>query len=143
MPGDPAPVHASAVALWGRGVLVLGAAGAGKSSLALTLMAHGARLIADDRTCLAPRDQRLLAWAPKTLLGRIEARGVGILFADPAPPTPIALAVDLDQAEADRIPPKRSWAHCDIAVPLILGRANPSLPHAILQWMKGGRADDP
>ena len=46
----PVKIHASCVALAGKGVLILGDSGAGKSDLALRLMDDGARLVADDRT---------------------------------------------------------------------------------------------
>ena len=67
-------VHASCVALGGRGVLILGGSGAGKSGLALQLMAYGAALVSDDRTILSNRDGALQAAAPDTIRGRIEAR---------------------------------------------------------------------
>lgn len=45
-------IHASAVSLAGRGLLILGASGTGKSGLALEMMSRGAVLIADDRVRL-------------------------------------------------------------------------------------------
>lgn len=47
-----APLHASAVALGGRAVLVCGAGGAGKSSFAAALIAQGGHLISDDLSAL-------------------------------------------------------------------------------------------
>lgn len=47
-----APLHASAVAIGGRAVLVCGAGGAGKSSFAATLVGQGGRLISDDLSVL-------------------------------------------------------------------------------------------
>ena len=41
-------LHASTVAIAGRGLLILGASGAGKSALALSLIALGAMLVADE-----------------------------------------------------------------------------------------------
>ncbi len=134
-------VHASTVALDGRGVIVMGAAGRGKSTLALGLLGMGGRLVADDRTCLARRGAALLAWAPPAILGRIEARGIGILAAEPAPPTAIALAVDLDRAEDTRLPPLREWSALGCSCPLIHGAQHPHLAWAIAQYLKGGRTD--
>lgn len=48
-------LHASAVALGPRGLLILGAAGAGKTTLALALVALGAELVADDRVLVSPQ----------------------------------------------------------------------------------------
>jgi len=54
-------LHASAVSLESRGVLVLGESGSGKSTAAATLCArHGAELLADDATLLIERDETLL-----------------------------------------------------------------------------------
>ncbi|MBJ3763591.1 serine kinase [Maribius pontilimi] len=135
--------HASAAALDGSGVLILGASGTGKSRLALGLLAHGFHLVADDRTCLGRRGADLIAWAPASILGRIEARGVGILNATPAPPTRIRLVVDLDRDEPDRLPPHRTWSARGWTGPLVHGRGNPDLLWAILQYLKAGRADRP
>lgn len=54
-------IHASAVSIDGRGVVIMGRAGTGKSSLALTLMALGAGLVADDLVRLRDRDGVLMA----------------------------------------------------------------------------------
>ena len=45
-------MHASCVSYENHAVLILGPSGIGKSSLALQLMALGAVLVADDKTCL-------------------------------------------------------------------------------------------
>ncbi|SEH82184.1 HPr kinase/phosphorylase [Paracoccus alkenifer] len=134
-------IHASAVAVEGRGLLILGPSGAGKSSLALALMAQGAQLVADDRVLLDARAGRLIAACPPPLAGRIEARGVGILAAAPAGPTPLALVVDLGRAETMRLPPRRSITLLGIALPLVLGPMGPHLAPALRQLLAGGRSD--
>jgi hypothetical protein len=54
-------LHASAVSLNGRGVLVLGESGSGKSTAAATLCTrHGGELLADDATLLVERGETLL-----------------------------------------------------------------------------------
>lgn len=100
-------VHATTVALDGGSLVILGPSGSGKSTLALQLMAVGATLVADDRTDLSLSAGRLMAQAPLPLLGRIEARGVGILQAEPSAPVPVALACDLGRDEEDRLPQVR------------------------------------
>ncbi len=139
----PLTLHASTVAIAGRGVLIRGASGSGKSALALALLARGAALVADDRTRLARRAGGVLAWAPRGLLGLVEARGVGLLRADPAAPAHLAVVVDLDQAEPHRLPPAR---HCDIlgvALPLVPAASTPHIADALLQWMKTGDRAEP
>lgn len=61
------------------GVLLLGGSGAGKSDLALRLIACGAVLVADDRCDLYISHNALHARAPRLLAGMAEIRGVGIL----------------------------------------------------------------
>ena len=77
------------------GILLLGESGAGKSDLALRLIAEGAQLVADDRVELFVREHALWAQAPKTLAGLIEVRGVGILSLHFEPEAHIGLVVQL------------------------------------------------
>ena len=65
-------MHATTVALRGRGLLILGPSGSGKSTLALQLMAVGARLVADDRTDLTAQGDDVVASCPAALVGTIE-----------------------------------------------------------------------
>lgn len=116
--GSPAPrvsVHATSVVLGPActpfggavegAVLLLGEAGAGKSDVALRLIAMGARLLADDQTQLFAEGGRLFAEAPSSLHGRMEIRGVGIVTLDAAKPAPVILAVMLNaDAGIPRLP---------------------------------------
>lgn len=110
-------VHATAVAIGGRGVLILGASGSGKSDLALRLVDRGATLIADDQVELAPRDGHLRACSPATIHGKLEVRGVGIVDCE-AMAAPIALVVDLDGAP-ERMPEPGSSTFEGIVIPAI------------------------
>jgi HPr Serine kinase C-terminal domain len=65
-------------------VLLLGASGSGKSDVALRLIGMGAQLLSDDQTMLFAESGRLLAEAPRSLYGRIEIRGVGIVTLESA-----------------------------------------------------------
>lgn len=134
-------IHASAVAQAGRGLLILGASGAGKSALALDMMARGAALVADDRVILTREGAALIGACPPQLAGRIEARGVGILNAAPAGPVPLALVVDLDRTEPDRLPPLRHLSLLGVALPLVLGAGSPHLGAALRQLLLAGRSD--
>jgi HPr kinase/phosphorylase len=91
-------VHASAVAIGGRGILIRGTSGSGKSSLVLQLLTadeHGTALVADDRVDLRPQGGRLMAAVPHLLAGLLEVRGHGILRLPYVSPVDIALVVDL------------------------------------------------
>lgn len=138
---QPAPYHATCVAVGDKGVLITGAAGTGKSTLALQLMAYGAQLVADDRVLLKADGNALIASCPPTLQGLIEARNVGILNADPAPQAQIHLVVDLDTSEPDRIPPRREVTLLGCDIPLLHGADTIHLASAILQWMRAGRSE--
>lgn len=132
-------VHATTVALDGGGLVILGPSGSGKSTLALQLMAVGATLVADDRTDLRLSAGRLMAQAPLPLLGRIEARGVGILQAEPSAPVPVALACDLGRDEEDRLPQVHHQHWLGVRVSLVLGPYRPHLYAALRQLMLGRR----
>lgn len=131
-------LHASCVADAGRAMLILGPSGAGKSALALQLIALGARLVADDRTIVTLRDGHPVASCPDPLRGLIEARGIGLLRVDPAPPTPVALAVDLSRAEPQRLPPARTLDLLGTKVGLVLALPGPHLAAALLVLLRGG-----
>ena len=132
-------LHASAVALNGKGVLILGRSGAGKSSLALEMMAYGCQLIADDRVLVWRENGKIIADAPAALSGLIEARGVGLLNASPAGPTRITLICDLDQSNDARLPPAQVYDLMDIAISLVTGPLRPHLGMALRQYLLAGR----
>src|SRR3954462_6380174 len=98
-----ANIHASCVAIGSRGVLLLGASGAGKSDVALRLIDQGARLVADDRTILFVSGNALRAKAPASIKGLLEIRGVGIVELPVRPTAKIALVVRLGK-EDTRLP---------------------------------------
>jgi serine kinase of HPr protein (carbohydrate metabolism regulator) len=96
-------VHASAVSIGGRAVLIGGRSGTGKSDLALRLIDRGAALISDDYTHIRRVKDQAIAAAPATISGKIEMRGVGLVEMTPAADVPVALFVDLDR-EPERMP---------------------------------------
>lgn len=106
-----ATVHASAVLVGARAVLIRGPSGAGKSRLAFALMDAArtgalqfARLVGDDRVHLSPAGGRLLVRPAATLAGLIEVRGVGIVRMPYEPYAVVGLVADLG-ANGERIPP--------------------------------------
>lgn len=131
--------HATTVALGDRGALILGPSGSGKSGLALQLMALGARLVADDRTILTVAEGHLIATCPPALRGRIEARGIGILNAEPIESAAIALAINLGESESDRLPPQRSIVIEGVTIPLVRGSGSAHFPAAVIQLLRAGR----
>ncbi|HEY8603624.1 HPr kinase/phosphatase C-terminal domain-containing protein [Tsuneonella suprasediminis] len=71
--------QATAVAIGGRAVLLEGAPGAGKSSLALALIDRGATLVGDDGVALSRQGVILWAAPPPNIAGLLEIRNVGIV----------------------------------------------------------------
>ena len=106
-----ATVHASAVLVGARAVLIRGPSGSGKSKLARELIesARGngsgfARLVGDDRVHLETVSGRLLVRPAEALAGLLEVCGVGVLRVDHEPVAVVGLVVDLNAVDAERLP---------------------------------------
>ncbi len=123
-------LHATAVALAGKAVLLRGAPGSGKSDLALRLMEGGAELVADDQTCLSRRGAELWAAAPEPLKDLMEVRGIGIVRVPSLAEAPVALLVDLVPIpEVERCPEPEREVLLGIELPRMrLNAAEASAP---------------
>lgn len=121
MPTSPT-VHATCIVIDGRGILLRGASGAGKSRLALhfieTAPAQGrlARLVGDDRVYLEAVEGRLIASVPSTIAGLIERRSSGLRDAgieriDWQPSAPVGLVVDILDDDAEIVIPSKNIRH--------------------------------
>ena len=140
MPADPPEtLHASAVAVAGRGLLILGASGTGKSSLALELIARGATLVSDDGVQVQQTDQGgLLLSPPAAIAGQIEARGVGLITLPYAPAQAFA-AVTLDVVETARLPDRHETVIAGVALPLLHKVESPIFPAMLHAYLSGER----
>lgn len=126
-PPDVAVLHASAVAIRSRGILILGPSGSGKSALALDLISRGAELVADDRVVLRGSGGALRLSPPEAIAGLIEARGIGLLklpFVEAVRPV---VAVDLGQSSSARLPQCGTFRINSLCLPLIAGANAPNL----------------
>jgi serine kinase of HPr protein (carbohydrate metabolism regulator) len=108
---EGATIHASAVLVGARAVLIRGPSGSGKSRLALDLVqaaARGAlrfaRLVADDRVHAQAVHGRLLVRPPQALAGLMEIRGLGLKTLPYEPLAVVGQVVDLGDPEAQRLP---------------------------------------
>jgi HPr kinase/phosphorylase len=104
-------VHASAVLVGDRAVLIRGPSGSGKSRLAFDLILAGragqvptAILVGDDRVHLDTSAGNLTVRPAAELAGLIEIRGLGIRRIDHASEAVVGLVVDLAAADAERLP---------------------------------------
>jgi HPr kinase/phosphorylase len=107
-----ASVHASAVLVGNRAVLIRGASGSGKSRLAFDLILAGragqipaAVLVGDDRVHLSASQGQLMVRPARELAGLIEIRGLGIRRCEFADEGIVGLVVDLAATDAERLPP--------------------------------------
>jgi serine kinase of HPr protein (carbohydrate metabolism regulator) len=108
-------IHASAVLVGPRAVLIRGPSGSGKSKLALALIEAAdtglvpfARLVGDDRVHVEAAHGRLLVRPAATLAGLIEVRGLGLRRLPYEPIAVVGLAVDLAAEDAARLPQPES-----------------------------------
>lgn len=129
---EGASVHASAVLVGARAVLIRGASGSGKSRLALGLILAGRAgqlpetiLIGDDRIRLTVNDDTLLVRGVPELAGKIEVRGLGIRTLGFAPEGHVGLVVDLGAGDAERLPPPQALRT------MVLGLEIPRIPVAV------------
>lgn len=105
-----ATIHGTAVLVGARALLIRGAAGSGKSSLALRLLQAAAagvlpfaRLVGDDRLHADVVHGRLLLRPAEALAGLIEVRGIG-LFRLPYEPVAVAGGIVDLATESLRMP---------------------------------------
>ncbi|WP_340586737.1 HPr kinase/phosphatase C-terminal domain-containing protein [Erythrobacter alti] len=110
--------NVSCVAMRGRAVLITGAPGSGKSSLALALLDRGGELVGDDGVSLEWDGERVVASPPPNTEGLIEIRNVGLLEV-PVTSAKVAIIINLTH-DAERLPLGHGQA-------LLLGREIPQV----------------
>lgn len=110
-PPAQATIHASAVLVGDRAVVIRGPSGSGKSHLAFDLICAGrtgllpnTTLIGDDRIFAVPERGRVVVRHVPELAGLIEIRGLGIRRCAFVPEGVVALIVDLAADDAARLP---------------------------------------
>lgn len=136
-----ATIHASAVLVGARAVLIRGPAGAGKSALALRLLEAGriglvpwARLVGDDRVRLNAAHGRVLVRPAAALAGLIEIRGLDIASMPYEPVAVVGGVVDLAATDAQRLPEpeQRTVALSGVSLPrLALAASGDPFPPAL------------
>ena len=93
-------VHATAVSIAGRALLIIGPSRSGKSRLAFALIgastrARRIRLVGDDCVMLTPSEHGLIARPHPRIAGFIERRGLGIVALAHDTAAPVTAIVDL------------------------------------------------
>lgn len=112
-------IHASAVLVGAKAVLIRGPSGAGKSRLAWELIQAAtqgqlpfARLVADDRAFVEPHSGRLLVRPAHEIAGLIEVHGLGIRQLSYEPVAVVGLVVDLGAPDSARLPDPTAATVC-------------------------------
>lgn len=72
-------LHGGLLSIYGKGVLIRGESGMGKSEIALELIKRGHLLVADDRVDCYRIHNKIVGKAPELLSGMLEIRGIGII----------------------------------------------------------------
>lgn len=72
-------LHGGLISIYGKGVLIRGESGMGKSEVALELIKRGHILVADDRVDCFRIHNKIVGKAPELLQGMLEIRGIGII----------------------------------------------------------------
>ena len=111
--------QATCVAIGGRGVLIEGAPGSGKSSLALALIDRGAVLVGDDGVLLEASEGRLLAVPVPATAGKLEVRNLGLLDFPTVSGVPVALVAVLDAGAERWIEAADSCERSGVKLPLV------------------------
>lgn len=126
--------HATAVAYMGRGLLLLGESGCGKSDLAFRLLDRGWALIGDDQVHVTKEGKALTLAGDPRLHGTLEVRGLGLMPVSALAETaPLTLVARLDGA-VERLPSPHPWSQDAVEIPsLALNAFEPSTPLK-LEW---------
>ena len=107
--------------------------------MALNLIAYGAKLVSDDRTILTTDDKQVIVKPVQSIAGKIEARGIGILFCEFVESAPLIVVVNLDEDETERLPTRRTINYFGYDVDLIRARNNLDIAPALVQFLHAGR----
>ena len=145
---DDSTIHASAVLVGAKAVLIRGPAGSGKSQLVWNLLIAAdqgifrfARLVGDDRVHVECSAGRLLARPPQALAGMIEIHGLGIRRVAFEALAAVGMVVDLAAADASRHPEAGSTVIAGVTLPrLAVAAGMAALPMvlAVLRTPSGG-----
>lgn len=106
-------LHATGIYFEGKGLLLRGKSGVGKSDLAIRMMSRGAELVGDDYVELTVNRQgQLIMTAPKNIAGKIELHNVGIIDVPYRASAVVDLVLDLVDGTGlpslDRLPSRET-----------------------------------
>ncbi|MCH4048872.1 MAG: HPr(Ser) kinase/phosphatase [Solobacterium sp.] len=76
---DEDTISGTLMSVYGKGVLISGESGMGKSETALELIRDGQLLVSDDRVDVEHVHNKIFGYAPDIIKGLLEIRGIGII----------------------------------------------------------------
>lgn len=148
---EPSTIHASAVLVGAKAVLIRGPSGTGKSTLAWNLVQAAeqghlpfARLVADDRAYVEAHGSRLLVHPAPALAGLIEVRGLGIRRLEYEPMAAVGWVIDLASSDGGRMPAKeaRETTVLGAALPRLSVAAGSEALPLVMAWLRTTAAVD-
>ena len=98
-------IHGVLMNVFGKGVLITGSSGMGKSEIALELIRKGHILVADDRVDVVRVHNTIFGQAPELLRGMLEIRGMGIIDVT----SMFGAATMLDRTRVDFVVELEKW----------------------------------
>ncbi|MHC1734676.1 MAG: HPr(Ser) kinase/phosphatase [Erysipelotrichaceae bacterium] len=98
-------IHGVLLNVFGKGVLITGESGMGKSEIALELIRKGHILVADDRVDVVRIHNTIFGQAPDLLRGMLELRGIGIIDVT----SMFGAAAMIDRTKVDFVVDLQKW----------------------------------
>lgn len=133
-------LHATAIAVEGRGLLIMGASGSGKSELAAGMIALGAGLISDDLVLLDREGDEIYAARPPSAPPLLELRGIGPVTVRDAGRQALRGVLRLEESFA-RLPEPDGAELLGCRLPLIRHPPRPALAAKALLWLTARNCD--
>ena len=111
--------HASCVEIEGKGIVIFGPSGSGKSDLAIRLIDAGGKLVSDDYVTITNEGNVLYAYPAPNIEGMIEMRGVGLIKLSYLKISTLVLALNLvTDKDIERLPEKNTFRINKAIIPL-------------------------